>query len=57
MLIKSSGSLLLYSMCKVELVLKGENENDMNRVNTEAVRNSIDSANEVLADRFHTIQN
>ena len=45
---------LLYNMCKVELVLKAENENDMNRINKDAVERSINSANAVMADRFQS---
>ena len=43
---------LLYNMCKVELVLKAKNENDINSINTKAVQESIDSAKAVLADKF-----
>lgn len=43
---------LLYNMCKVELVLKSENENDINDINKTAVENSINNANAVLADNF-----
>lgn len=45
---------LLYNMCKVELVLKGKGENDMNSINTTAVEKSIENANAVLADKFQT---
>lgn len=40
---------LLYNMCKVELVLKGETNDDMNRINKEAVEESIENAHTVLA--------
>ncbi|MGN0474755.1 MAG: hypothetical protein ACI4IJ_06670 [Acutalibacteraceae bacterium] len=43
---------LLYNMCKVELVLKSENKNDMNTINTSAVEKSIGDADAVLADKF-----
>ncbi len=45
---------LLYNMCKVELVLKAEKENDINSINTEAVERSIANADTVLADKFQT---
>lgn len=43
---------LLYNMCKVELVLKSENENDMNTINKSAVEKAINNANAVLEDKF-----
>lgn len=43
---------LLYNMCKVELVLKSENENNINTINKIAVEKSINNANTVLADKF-----
>lgn len=43
---------LLYNMCKVELVLKSENENDINTINKAAIETSINNANAVLADKF-----
>lgn len=45
---------LLYNMCKVELVRKSNNENDVNSINTTAVQTSIDNANALLKDRFET---
>ena len=48
---------LLYNMCKVELVLISENEDDINNINTEAVQKSINNANAVLADRFQYTKN
>lgn len=45
---------LLYNMCKVELVRKSNNENDVNSINTSAVQTSIDNANALLKDRFDT---
>lgn len=35
-------------MCKVEIVLKGKDENEMNRVNKAGVSKSINDANDVL---------
>lgn len=43
---------LLYNMCKVELVLQGKGENDMNAINTTAVEKSINNANAILMDKF-----
>lgn len=43
---------LLYNMCKVELVLKSEKEEDINTINKEVVETSINNADTVLADRF-----
>lgn len=43
---------LLYNMCKVELVLKGKKERDMNIINTAKVEASINNAKAVLADKF-----
>lgn len=43
---------LLYNMCKVEIVLKGESDHDMNKINTIAVEESINNANSVIADKF-----
>lgn len=43
---------LLYNMCKVELVLKSENENDINAINKPALETSINNANAVLTDKF-----
>lgn len=43
---------LLYNMCKVEIVLKGKNEKDVNTINKEAVEESIDNATAILADNF-----
>ena len=41
---------LLYNMCKVELVLKSEN--DINTINKVAVEASISNANTILEDKF-----
>lgn len=41
---------LLNHMCKVELVLQSESENDINRINSEKVQKSIKDANTVLND-------
>lgn len=43
---------LLYNMCKVEIVLKSGNENDINTINKVAVEKSINNANAVLSDKF-----
>jgi len=43
---------LLYNMCKVEIVLKGESDNDINKINTVAVEKSINNANSIIADKF-----
>lgn len=43
---------LLYNMCKVELVLKSKNEDDINTINKEAIKKSIHNANSVLSDNF-----
>lgn len=45
---------LLYSMCKVNLVLKAENKDELNRINSEAIQKSIDDANTILAGHFQT---
>jgi hypothetical protein len=45
---------LLYNMCKVELVLKGEKEGDMNTINNSEVEASINNANTVIADKFYS---
>ena len=39
---------LLYNMCKVELVLKGKDDNDMNAINKSAIETSITNAKSVL---------
>ena len=46
---------LLYNMCKVELVLKSKQENDINRINAKAIKESIDNANTVLEDKFQSV--
>ena len=43
---------LLYNMCKVELVLKSTNEDDINTINRAAVETSIGNANAILKDKF-----
>ncbi len=40
---------LLYDMCKVELVLKSENENEINSINTNKINDSIINASAVLS--------
>ena len=39
-------------MCKIALVLKGENENDMNKINKTEINRAINNANTVLEDKF-----
>lgn len=41
---------LLYSMCKVKLVLTGKNENDINKVNKIEIDKSIENANNLLSN-------
>lgn len=41
---------LLYRMCKVELVLKGEGEEEMNRINKDEVEQAVWGAKEVLGN-------
>lgn len=43
---------LLFNMCKVELVIKSENENGINAVNKNEVRKNINNANITLSDNF-----
>lgn len=43
---------LLYNMCKIELVLKTENESEINIINADAIHKSIEDANRVLTDKF-----
>ena len=43
---------LLYNMCKIEIVVKGENETDTNKINKTAVETSIYNANIILSDKF-----
>lgn len=42
---------LLYQMCKVELVLKAENENELNTINKAEVTKSIADAQQTLTDK------
>lgn len=44
---------LLYNMCKVELVLKSENENGINTINYDAVQKSIDDSTAVLTNMMY----
>ena len=41
---------LLYSMCKVKLVLKGQDKDELNSVNVYAVNAGIREADKVLSD-------
>lgn len=43
---------LLYNMCKVELVLKSDNDDELNTINENEVKTSIENAEKVLEDRF-----
>ncbi|MFI3212804.1 MAG: hypothetical protein R3Y24_05630 [Eubacteriales bacterium] len=43
---------LLYNMCKVEVVLKGKDKNEVNKINAAEVEKSISNANTVIADNF-----
>ena len=45
---------LLYNMCKVELVKKSTQENGINSVNTKAIDSSIDNANVMIKEKFHS---
>lgn len=42
---------LLYKMCKVQLVLKTESDQDLNKINTEEVRKSINDADTFLKEK------
>lgn len=42
---------LLYSMCKVEIVLKGEGDDELNTINKPEVEKAIDNANTIVADK------
>ena len=44
---------LLYNMCKVELVLKNKNEEDMNIINKDAVAKSINNAGIIMNEIEH----
>lgn len=43
---------LLYNMCKIELVLKSDNENDINTINKNEIEKSMNNANAILIDEF-----
>ena len=43
---------LLYQMCKVKLVLASENKDEINRVNSDAVNQSILSAETFLEEKI-----
>ena len=45
---------LLYNMCKVEFVKKSTQENGINSVNTKAIDSSIDNANVMMKEKFHS---
>lgn len=42
---------LLYNMCKVQLVLKSESKDDLNKVNTEEINKQISNTKTALEDR------
>lgn len=42
---------LLYKMCKVQLVLKAESDKDLNKINAEEVRKSINDADTFLKEK------
>lgn len=42
---------LLYNMCKIEIVLKGKSEDELNTINKVEVEKTIDTANAVIADK------
>ena len=42
---------LLYSMCKVQIVLKTDDENGINEINTEAISESLNNADTVFKER------
>ena len=39
-------------MCKVQLVLKSQDEDEPNTINTTAIKKSIHDSKKVLADKF-----
>ena len=43
---------LLYNMCKVELVLKAEKEDDINSINKIEIEKSMHNAEVILKDKF-----
>lgn len=43
---------LLYNMCKVEIVQKSENPDDINSINTSGVQEAIDYADKIQVDKF-----
>lgn len=44
---------LLYNMCKVELVLKSNKKDGMNKINKEDIKKSISNAKSILEDKFN----
>lgn len=44
---------LLYKMCQVKLVLKGEDEKSLNKINTVEVLNVTQEMNTVLKEKFN----
>lgn len=47
---------LLYNMCKVELVLKGKDKDDINTINEADIEESIKNATAILTDNFSASQ-
>lgn len=43
---------LLYNMCKIEMVLKGDSDDDIKKINTADIRSSINNASAILSDKF-----
>lgn len=46
---------LLYNMCKVQLVQKAANQNELNKVNTKEINKSMADAKEILASHDFTL--
>lgn len=46
---------LLYRMCKVQLVLKAENEKELNKINSEEIQKAMLDAEKFLKEKGFTI--
>ncbi len=46
---------LLYSMCKVELVIKANQDDEVNKVNKNEVEESMNNVKTIVSDKFNTI--
>ena len=46
---------LLYNMCKVQLVQKEANQNELNKVNTKEINKSMADAKEILVSHDFTL--